>query len=344
MCIYFGDRDDLTYSKREHVFPASIGGANCLPKGYVSDQANEMFSKHELIFSRNSYISMLRMLYGPGKRGSLSPKKATKSKISIHEDDEKKYSFGYVSGGLIYTIPSLFYDGDNQIIVSRSNTENRIDVGFVIDSFIHNIKSIDEKYVFFEETDFKNKMLIGWDNKNWYVAAKTKPTAPELTEIIEKAVNGVTSKNKEVGRSKGSKAVKFNFVHSKDTQIVCTKIAINALAAIKCKDYVLREEFCNSRNIATGNGIEDNSFLSMKVLQTYFQNVDNKSHSCTFLNIEKDFVATISLYGNITFQILLSKSFDKYFNIPRPYICDWKNRKDYCDNEYYKLLEGEENV
>ena len=44
MCIYYGDMPGLTYNKREHIFPAGLGGKAMLPKGYVSDQANELFS------------------------------------------------------------------------------------------------------------------------------------------------------------------------------------------------------------------------------------------------------------------------------------------------------------
>lgn len=37
MCIYYGDILGLTYEKREHIFPAGMGGKIMLPKGYVSD-------------------------------------------------------------------------------------------------------------------------------------------------------------------------------------------------------------------------------------------------------------------------------------------------------------------
>ena len=43
MCIYLGEQAGLTYHKREHIFPAAIGGIHMLEKGWVSDQANEFF-------------------------------------------------------------------------------------------------------------------------------------------------------------------------------------------------------------------------------------------------------------------------------------------------------------
>ena len=48
MCIYYGNKEDLTYNSREHIFPATIGGIETLPEGYVSDKANSYFSKLEV--------------------------------------------------------------------------------------------------------------------------------------------------------------------------------------------------------------------------------------------------------------------------------------------------------
>ena len=43
MCIYYNNKDTLTYQGQEQIFPASIGGIEKLPLGYVSDQANNYF-------------------------------------------------------------------------------------------------------------------------------------------------------------------------------------------------------------------------------------------------------------------------------------------------------------
>lgn len=71
MCIYYGDSPLLTYKNQEHVFPAGLGGNIKLPNGYVSDQANKLFSPMELKLLRYSLISVDRMFFGPGDRGSL---------------------------------------------------------------------------------------------------------------------------------------------------------------------------------------------------------------------------------------------------------------------------------
>lgn len=82
-CIYYGNQEGLTYNKREHVFPASLGCKTMLPKGWVSDQANELFSPMEEILTRRSLISTERALFGPGKRGSLAPQKAAQSDVCV---------------------------------------------------------------------------------------------------------------------------------------------------------------------------------------------------------------------------------------------------------------------
>ncbi len=60
-CIYLFDKKcELSYKKKEHVISAGIGGKRTLPKGYVSDQANEMFSKYELMCLRYSPMQIAR--------------------------------------------------------------------------------------------------------------------------------------------------------------------------------------------------------------------------------------------------------------------------------------------
>jgi hypothetical protein len=72
-CIYlFNKNERLTYTKKEHVISAGIGGKRTLPRGYVSDQANELFSKYELMCLRHSPLQIARARHGPGKRGSYN--------------------------------------------------------------------------------------------------------------------------------------------------------------------------------------------------------------------------------------------------------------------------------
>lgn len=83
-CIYLkGTEPVLSFNSQEHIFPAGIGGIQMLPKGYVSDQFNNSFSKIELDFMRNSLIALPRQFYGQEKEG-LYHKKGNKIKGIYH--------------------------------------------------------------------------------------------------------------------------------------------------------------------------------------------------------------------------------------------------------------------
>lgn len=56
MCTYLSEQDDLTYKNQEHIFPAGLGGTGMLPRGYVSDQANALFSPLDLKIVSNPNI------------------------------------------------------------------------------------------------------------------------------------------------------------------------------------------------------------------------------------------------------------------------------------------------
>ena len=67
-CIYsLKMSSQATFNGQEHIIPACIGGILKLPKGYVSDETNTMFSSLEKSFSRDSIISISRTFLGPGK-------------------------------------------------------------------------------------------------------------------------------------------------------------------------------------------------------------------------------------------------------------------------------------
>lgn len=70
MCIYYKDKENLTYNKQEHIFPHCIGGMKKLEKNVVSDQANEYFSKLELHTFRKTAVLAGRIINGPMKKPS----------------------------------------------------------------------------------------------------------------------------------------------------------------------------------------------------------------------------------------------------------------------------------
>ena len=48
-CIYTGkETPQASFDSAEHIFPKCIGGQNCLPRGYVSDETKETLIKFAL--------------------------------------------------------------------------------------------------------------------------------------------------------------------------------------------------------------------------------------------------------------------------------------------------------
>lgn len=111
LCIYTNKDDTQAHFKnQEHIVPACIGGMKKLPKGYVSDEVNTLFSGLELKLARNSPITLVRMFVGPGKRGSYNPKRRGRASkiVSVMQSDETgEYSLGYMRVGVPITIDRI---------------------------------------------------------------------------------------------------------------------------------------------------------------------------------------------------------------------------------------------
>lgn len=103
LCIYTKENDtEAHFRNQEHIIPACIGGMQKLPKGYVSDEVNTLFSALELKLARNSPITLPRMFIGPGKRGSHNPKRrggASKIVSVMKSNENGIYSLGYIRMG-----------------------------------------------------------------------------------------------------------------------------------------------------------------------------------------------------------------------------------------------------
>ena len=113
-----GDKDELTYKNQEHIFPAGLGGKQMLPKGVVSDQANRLFSPLELKLMRHSLLAIDRMFFGPGKRGSRNPSKASKSVVNVGLQDDGLPVLCYTAAGNPYNIPQFHIHKKAEVTIS----------------------------------------------------------------------------------------------------------------------------------------------------------------------------------------------------------------------------------
>lgn len=349
-CIYSGkESNEATFDKREHVFPAGIGGINMLNQGDVSDEINEFFSKLELQFMRESIIQIPRMFLGPGKRGSLNKKKATKSKIFLMNNEEV-VKIGYIELG----VPK----GITQIKLLKENMK----VNLITESKDKNI----ELFLRFEEILKKkekikikkskkldeNTSVIGFNHdkkdESIYIYHNCQKFSLEESikyfeerKIFEKIKNQCISEKMNISLERElqiSNEIQFDI---NEYFRVCCKIALNGLCFLEGKEYVLKNEFTQIKNFILNGG--ENKFANILDVKKneVIENRLNKlqipkySHFMIFFRVEDGIHCILGIYG-LLHQIHLCKKreYDDFLN---GLICDWQNKKEYSLEEY--LLE-----
>ena len=146
-CIYFCDKHrGLTYKNSEHIISSAIGGRRTLPKGYVSDQANNFLSKYELACMRYSPLFIERAKLGPGKRGSFNINKIDDPDILTLEPIKRNSSH--------YTCPLGFLFLDKAYIIPQ----------FVV-IFDNNLQDFNVIYLKIDYPDFTNVAGCDWNSQ-----------------------------------------------------------------------------------------------------------------------------------------------------------------------------------
>jgi len=349
-CIYsLKHYDDFEFSSQEHVIPACIGGINKLPKGYVSDEVNKMFSGLELHFARESHISLARMLFGPGKRGSLNPKKATTSKIVIMENEsDKEKQLGFVKLGKPFSISQIHFFDDSEsskkISFSLGHSSEK-PIPELLEDFWKRMDTYDGSAITIREHSFKKKeCILGFYKNKWYFAINNNLNEEEAKHFSAEFVGKILEARKKGKLNISDKYInKSNQVtmHSgisyrtSDLRIIA-KTAFNCLAYIKGSDFVLNETFNSIRNaIYSGKNIEEyvrmigeQGFLSEILKSPYASKFGSNFHIITISQHLTMLIATICFYGlNPTFIVLTDELYENYNDIDG-IVCDWKNQKE----------------
>ncbi len=345
-CIYLKKGEpELTFSAGEHIIPAGIGGMKKLPIGLVCDKVNkQIFSALELKFMRDSLISLPRQFHGPGKRGKLTLNKATKSKIHLLEsvDNEEKLGLGYIKLAKPYSVPQfkVAYGKKAQFTFAKSDGNIKTQIS----TFINNLKEFDGKYIEINDDRIPEKNLIlGIDNKKWYLGKNSKYSVTNLKEIIAKVINSaeIEAPNPEYITSQITSKQSLNFDINNEFRVYA-KIVFNFLAFAKGQDFVLQEEFDSIRNWIVNGG--ENEFVSLidKEKEPDFLKrfpFPDLSHSIFITKIDNNLIGVLSFYRN-QFQALIKLSSESKVNgsLLEGYICDWQNQIEYSFLDYIKKL------
>lgn len=347
-CIYLKEDDAIqTFNKAEHIFPAGIGGIQKLPKGYVCDYVNgTIFSKMELGVMRESILAISRILMGPGKRGSLSEKKESRSKVSVlvTNNDEKSISLGYVKRGKPYQIPQISikilekgFEGNLIIDLESKNVND------AREDFLKKLARIDsQKYLevrhMKDDTINKDEFVLGYFENKWYIITNgdnldfnyVKNKINLVIDEYRKKVN-----INEVGKKEKVIANINLSVNINEFYRVCSKIAFNYLSYVKKQDFVLDSRFDKIRKFILGNTDIANVHIIEKVdLPIEFP---DESHVIIIVRAQESLFSLVSFYnGYPTVAIELCEKIDGYIGEKGivGYICDWKNRKEYKFMDY----------
>lgn len=335
MCIYYGTKDALTYTSKEHIFPATIGGIETLPLGYVSDEANKYFSTLESNLVTSSFIGLDKSFWGPGKRGGKKPGRLP---ITVVIEDEKEY-LGFTFYGKPHHISQIIVDEDiKKIRITRDLYFGKRND---IDTLLNKIRTFNNKYTYIDSKLNSVNFIVGLYENRLYIAAKDK-------EKINNFIKYITDNIKVIDYSQERQSIINQPCHIINMQVsvdndarVFAKTALNVIAKVKGSDYLDKQCFDDFKTWIMGG--ENPNFEQLprnqRVLPLNLGN--NKKHYCILMNINDLFVAFVSFYDYWTMAFKICKSFDSFFNYPYILFCDWKNKKEYTLQDWILLNIGE---
>lgn len=328
MCIYYGDNSSLTYQKQEHIFPAGLGGVQMLPKGYVSDQANNLFSPLEGKLMHDSAISLMRAVYGPGKRGSLRPKKASKTKIVALQGKDGKVALGYLSGkhGYYINCAAISKSKEKFVFTIASNEHTAPEQAW--ENFRTAFSKFEGRYVLVSTTYLEpDELLLGFYEEKYYIALGVDCTFETVQKILPLIIN---AKNSGKSRKRNDQP-RFDIPQeeSDETGRIYAKVAINTLAALKGDAFVQHPRFDAVKAWILGQSDDDNYTQLPRITQENPLHFPEHSHWCLFGVYEGKLYAVVCFYDTVSRYFELADTISELdctngrnFGL----ICDWKNK------------------
>lgn len=366
LCIYTKkDKTQAHFENREHIIPACIGGMKKLEQGYVSDEANALFSGMELRFARESLVSTMRMFVGPGKRGSHNPKKkgGAGKKISVMQSRENgRFSLGYIQMGTPIMIDQVkiekLENGHRQIQMGfDSSSVKEEDYLIRLEEWLERLEKYDDRPVILRDEKLpEQELILGQEGKRWYLATAPGKKDEELKEDIKKELAFLKLYYKKEGQ--GELAKSLESIRKEKSQVtaaihqafdideyfqVIAKIAFNCLAELRGQDYVLQEKFDEIREaILTGQEIENLVKLvgdeageeQGKQRGKLEKMAENKGfgiwrHTVTISRIPQGLIAVVCLYGSASpVMVWLSREDCCEFGEIDGFVCDWENKRE----------------
>lgn len=325
-CIYYFDRPGLTFDNAEHIIPAGIGGQSTLPKGYVSDQFNNDISKIEMRFMRESILAIGRQLVGPGKRGSTKPKEATRSSVMLVSQPGPPETFflGYLSLGDAVSMPQIRV---NQL---TGEVDWSLPAGFTAESAgpylverLEAISTLKTRYILDDRLP-ENVVIIAFDDQLYI--ARSKSSKFELSAAIAAGLQASIESWTGPYEQK-HQPISFNQVAivADDFYRVTAKIALNTLALLKGKEFVLHTAFDLLRRYITNAGANPGVVFIPKPQR--MPQFPTDAHNLMFAASGGKLAANVCFYDQFTVNVILATNYTGDFQ-PEIYLCDWLNKQE----------------
>ena len=339
MCIYFGDAPNLTYNKSEHIFPVGLGGTVTLPQGWVSDQANELFSSMEGELMHDSLLALDRYFFGPGDRRG----KDSKSNVTVGVQDDGKISLSYLSMGKPYLIDQVYLRAKNAVVSAQEDGSDADLIMKRVDKALRKFEAR-SRFVFLPCPDMAAEdLFIGaHDGKVFVACSSERPSGDRVYDAIRKILGGFQSG--ELKRD--SQHIRQNHVLTENGNIAraYAKTGMNALARLRGYEYAAHPAFDGIRRwIVSGENDDEFNYLPSisvernKLAYALPENV----HFCVFMQMGGKIYALVSFCGRYTRQFTFGQApAAEDFKYPDGYICDWKNKTEYTLAEHIERLIG----
>ena len=339
MCIYFGNAPDLTYKKREHIFPAGLVGTVTLPQGWVSDQANKLFSSMEDKLMHDSLLALDRYFFGPGDRRG----KDSMSNVTVGVQDDGKIALSYLSMGKPHLIDQVYLHADNAVVSARDDGS---DAGRIMERINKALGKFDaqSKFVFLPCPDIAAEdMIIGaHDGKVFVSCSGERPSSDRVYDAIGKILGGFQSG--ELKRDSQHIRQKHVLTENGSIARMYAKTGMNVLAHLRGVEYAAHPAFDGIRRwIVSGENDEEFNYLpSVSAERSKLAyGLPKDAHFCVFTQMEGEIRALVCFYGRYTRQFAFGQALAKEdFKYPGGYICDWRNKDEYTLAEHIERLIG----
>lgn len=350
MCIYYGNKNDLHYTQREHIFSAFLGGKTKLDLGVVSDEANHILSVLENELAHKSILQIPRGFLGPGKRGGEN--KNNLIVYPIQNLSQNIWGLGYIFLGKCDYIPHVVVRGEQWTFsCQKSNTEK---VQAELELFLQELKGFEKSPFTRIEIQLQNPdfFMIGYYQKKWYVYTG-KLSIEEIYLRVKRIIgfDGLKRIDKKSFQPKIHGCVR----ETKMSNRVYAKIAFEVLTYYYGEQFVLNKNFDSFRKwIITGIGNDDN-YMSENILPTEVSfdfKFPEDSHWCLLVNKGNMIYAVVTLYNKLSRKYEIGQ-IPKNMNFRLcGMICDWKNKEEYSLDEWinkyvrinHSRLEAQEKV